>query len=462
MSPNASPSTGSSPAGRPVPASRGPRRTISLPALFVFAFALGTALVGAGEAIAHVPGLATLGRVGLATAGPVLVMVAYFLVARGVVARGSGNTIDQVADSLYFLGFLFTLVALLSALVTLVEIDTAGIVSRFGLALVTTLAGLLAKVTLTQFTVGPDQRRDRADRALLAATQRFERALSNGADLLDRHVNSTTARIESGVDAVLGQATEAGAAHLRRLHDTGDEVLRTLGDTVHELAERSSDQRDRLDALLEALDRRSGDALERTDAELSAFVERAARHADALERTLGDATRTLGATTERHRGFDQALEAGQRRLEAHVASEGHLEAVADDARRLCGRVVEAAGRLEERAARERDESQGRTEALIKAIGSLVGELEALRRRRQDDERAVTVASVAGSAPVGRPDTVPAATTPPELPAPLGAGAAANEPETRLEGPDTTRRPPAPSSPTRTGWGPFRKASDRAR
>ena len=78
----------------------GPARTPALPALFVLAFLSGSALVVLAEALAGWPALAGIGRFGLATAGPLVVMGLYFGLARRTVRAGGGNTIGQVGDSL--------------------------------------------------------------------------------------------------------------------------------------------------------------------------------------------------------------------------------------------------------------------------------------------------------------------------------------------------------------------------
>ena len=55
------------------------------------------------------------------------------------------------ADSLYYLGFLFTFVALVAALISIDGFKADDIVGKMGPALVTTVVGMAARIYLTQF-----------------------------------------------------------------------------------------------------------------------------------------------------------------------------------------------------------------------------------------------------------------------------------------------------------------------
>ena len=55
------------------------------------------------------------------------------------------------ADSLYYLGFLFTFIALVGALVSVDSFNADDIVGQMGPALVTTVVGMAARIYLTQF-----------------------------------------------------------------------------------------------------------------------------------------------------------------------------------------------------------------------------------------------------------------------------------------------------------------------
>ena len=108
-----------------------------------------------------------------------------------------GLHVENFADSLYFLGFLWTLVALIRALRGQ-ELTSQTVFPAFGYALVTTAAGMLSRLLVIQFqeTI-PDQ---------LADTQRDIEA-----DLLALRDALRGARSEL---TALQVATEDTAAHI--------------------------------------------------------------------------------------------------------------------------------------------------------------------------------------------------------------------------------------------------------
>ena len=82
---------------------------------------------------------------------PILCMLAYS--SLGFIEKKNDTLIEQFADSIYYLGFLLTLVALIISLVDLSEAEYSleGVGSRFGIALATTVLGLFLRIILTNF-----------------------------------------------------------------------------------------------------------------------------------------------------------------------------------------------------------------------------------------------------------------------------------------------------------------------
>lgn len=78
----------------------------------------------------------------------ILMGVYYFL---GRKYTKSANTRAVFADSLYYLGFLFTFVALVGAMLQLNDLNIQVIIGKMGPALVTTVIGMAARIYLTQF-----------------------------------------------------------------------------------------------------------------------------------------------------------------------------------------------------------------------------------------------------------------------------------------------------------------------
>ena len=82
---------------------------------------------------------------------PVLCMLAYS--SLGFIEEKNETLIEQFADSIYYLGFLLTLVALIVSLAILNENEYSleGVGGRFGIALITTVLGLFIRIILTNF-----------------------------------------------------------------------------------------------------------------------------------------------------------------------------------------------------------------------------------------------------------------------------------------------------------------------
>ena len=82
---------------------------------------------------------------------PILCMLAYS--SLGFIEKKNDTLIEQFADSIYYLGFLLTLVALIVSLFALSadNYSLVGVGSRFGVALATTVVGLFLRILLTNF-----------------------------------------------------------------------------------------------------------------------------------------------------------------------------------------------------------------------------------------------------------------------------------------------------------------------
>lgn len=98
---------------------------------------------------------------------PVICMVAYW------VANDRGEYFDstraQVADNIYFLGFLYFLVSLAATLILFAarELDQSVVIQGFGVALVTTILGLFLRILVLQQSAPIEDSRERAERDLL-------------------------------------------------------------------------------------------------------------------------------------------------------------------------------------------------------------------------------------------------------------------------------------------------------
>ena len=112
---------------------------------------------------------------GIRTVASALLMLAYFAI--GQKYTKSANTRAVFADSMYYLGFLFTFVALVGAMMQLNELNIQAIIGKMGPALVTTVIGMAVRIYLTQFEPITSEPETEANNALGTLTANIISAL---------------------------------------------------------------------------------------------------------------------------------------------------------------------------------------------------------------------------------------------------------------------------------------------
>ena len=115
-----------------------------LRAYFVITFAIGTAFI-------LLPLPASMDESGILRIIVVTILMAVYFLLGYKYIKQSSNTRAVFADSLYYLGFLFTFVALVGAMMELSELNIQVIIGKMGPALTTTVIGMAARIYLTQF-----------------------------------------------------------------------------------------------------------------------------------------------------------------------------------------------------------------------------------------------------------------------------------------------------------------------
>ena len=127
---------------------------------------------------------------------PALVVLLY---AVFVYSKGK-NVInqDQLGDSVYYLGFILTLAALIFALYDMSEDSTAeAIIPKFAIALTTTVVGIFIRVFMSQFAPAQQD-----------VNEMSERMLSDTALSLKTQLDATTETFKGFVDELSRKASE--------------------------------------------------------------------------------------------------------------------------------------------------------------------------------------------------------------------------------------------------------------
>jgi len=187
----------------------------------------------------------------------------------------SGVSIDQAADNAYYLGLVFTLLSLVFALLQVQNLlddrthDSAtrpqlvlDLLPDFGLALVSTIAGIIARVVLQQFRGSIEEAEERAQFELSHATAEFRDKLyvavgdfTNAARAATDVVNEIPVHMQATLKAAAESTAEAVREIGKQIGRAGAEFAAgatTATQHMQEFAEQSDGAMQKLRAQSEA------------------------------------------------------------------------------------------------------------------------------------------------------------------------------------------------------------------
>jgi hypothetical protein len=178
----------------------------------------------------------------LVAAAAAITMVFYAAVVQ---FKGTGRLgSDQAGDNCYYLGLIYTLTSLAYAIFLFDPANTATtIVQGFGIALATTIMGLILRVFFNQTRADLVQTEDTARLELADAAGRLKAELSATVVSMNDFGRRTRQSLEELSEAVIAalegvQSTatsslgEAIAQTARSIRDVGDEAMRSVADTA--------------------------------------------------------------------------------------------------------------------------------------------------------------------------------------------------------------------------------------
>jgi hypothetical protein len=159
--------------------------------------------------------------------GPIGLMILYIAFGR-YIYRGKIIT-EQFADSCYYLGFLFTLIALTVSLFSLKEdYNSSTLIWNFALALFTTIIGLGYKVYLSNFHDTAEDSQKRAEDGLTEAIDAYIDTIETARTSVDIYINELTNTGKKVVDSTLDNINKSSEALLK----FNEELTKNLGKTV--------------------------------------------------------------------------------------------------------------------------------------------------------------------------------------------------------------------------------------
>ena len=170
--------------------------------------------------------------------GPVLVMVIY--IVYGISASKKIRITNEFADSVYYLGFVFTLISLLASVWIEIEVDSPDkILELFAVAIITTIVGIIARLGLSQFDKSTDEQiedsnqrisnmvEDYVERLNMFSMQADEKSkqILNSYDKLINTYASQAQKITSQFQQVLNDRTIEIISEIKRNSDTYREKI---------------------------------------------------------------------------------------------------------------------------------------------------------------------------------------------------------------------------------------------
>ncbi|MGJ0622242.1 MAG: hypothetical protein ACR65Z_16260 [Methylocystis sp.] len=284
---------------------------------------------------------------------------------------------DQIADNCYYLGFLYTLVSLCSALY---EYDTTGeikgIVANFGIALGSTMVGIVLRVFLNQMRRDPLEIDHEARLELAAAAGALREQIEDAAlalksfcqtteQMAGEQMRSTAARATKVLEEGAARVAQASDAAMRQIEQAGrrlEPALAAADSVASRISDRMRQDEENLRALADrssALNKEMLASLEAANAAAKGFAG-AGRVAEELA-TAGRKTtaelfsiaRTAESALGSQRRVAEALEdASQNLLPTLRDYNEKIEVELNRSKRNAGRTSEVLGELADEIRRE--------------------------------------------------------------------------------------------------------------
>lgn len=173
-------------------------------------------------------------------------MVAYFFVVYQLNIKN--NLLlrnEQLGDSFYYLGFLFTITALAASLISMnseegIQINV--LLKNFGVAIITTLFGLVGRILFSQFRENLDDMNERAEMEVAQSVRNLKTQLDMSINLLKQQSQT----IANNTD----QTLKDSSASLRRFMEENNKILQETTEksktVIEEFNKRASSISDKL------------------------------------------------------------------------------------------------------------------------------------------------------------------------------------------------------------------------
>lgn len=239
---------------------------------------------------------------------PLLVMLAYWGIGFHVRRKWSTQlSLAKFADSVYYLGFLFTVGSIIICLLDINSIGDSlnGMAVRFGAAMVSTAIGMLARVLHTGFRVDTNdavtsveeraiQSAEKLEISFDAASQQLEvfrdqvmAASKEAVQSVHEQITALSQHSTNAMDAYFANATKQSNEAFERILKDANDASRDLLNTINGISDKSEQTLDRMENHALEFGKKAQERLEQT-----LFPD------DLFAKKLNPAIETLSGTTE--------------------------------------------------------------------------------------------------------------------------------------------------------------------
>lgn len=278
---------------------------------------------------------------------------------------------DQAGDNVYYLGLLFTLVSMMSALwgVAGDEERVDRLLAAFGVALTSTILGVLLRIVLHQTRVDPVDVEEVARQELADASNKLKSALEVSTQSFAGFPSELQTVIQDSIREIVTHWSRTAKEHLQVASAALSMELEALGGVVGTLKQRNAEVEQELNGLSEQV-AAVGSALRGAIAEIGAIKAPPTKFAAALQKS----EQVVVATTAE-------LEDAQLALTDSAKSVSEVLVVARDAAAELTRIVDGVrarehelSTLHRSAAGAVDESAQHFAKQLAAAGSAVDQM----------------------------------------------------------------------------------------
>ena len=242
----------------------------------------------------------------------VAVVCIFIYVFLSVALPGAKTRLDQTGDNAYYMGFIFTLVSLSLSLVFF-EDGTAGIISSFGVAIFSTLVGIIVRTFLHQFRFDPDDIETASRVELSEATRRIRGELDDTILQLQDFRRNTIQSMNEGFEEI--------RTNVEKLSNSLLEEITNLAQKAQEpIDQLSKDLTKSLDGLTQEMTKISDSFSTSVDSQKS-FSEESERATEALRKFADNVEKNDAVTQNLTDSIDKKVQSIGERINTNVSEQ---------------------------------------------------------------------------------------------------------------------------------------------